>query len=89
MTRCTCSFCSKRDHLYPYYTPDQFKLTRRRRRVPLQPTLFAAVHESVHGHETEVDPATIDVCYRGDCVAKVFLSHRSQIFRAVGAAIEY
>jgi hypothetical protein len=24
-----------------------------------------------------------------DSVAKVFLSHRSQIFRAVGAAIEY
>jgi hypothetical protein len=24
-----------------------------------------------------------------DIVAKVFLSHRSQIFRAVGAAIEY
>jgi hypothetical protein len=37
MTRCTCSFCSKCGQLYPYYTPDQFKLTQRQRqrRVPL------------------------------------------------------
>jgi len=33
--------------------------------------------------------ALADVCFREDTVAKVFLSHRSQIFRAVGAAIEY
>jgi hypothetical protein len=29
-----------------------------------------------------------DVRFQGDSVAKVFLSHRSQIFRAVRAAIE-
>jgi len=23
LTRCTCSFCSKRGHLYAYYAPDQ------------------------------------------------------------------
>jgi hypothetical protein len=24
LTRCTCSFCSKRGHLYAYYQPEQF-----------------------------------------------------------------
>ena len=28
LTRCTCSFCSKRGHLYAYYAPSQFKLTQ-------------------------------------------------------------
>jgi len=27
LTRCTCSFCSKRGTLYAYYRPDQFALT--------------------------------------------------------------
>ncbi len=27
LTRCTCSFCSKRGHLYAYYQPSQFRLT--------------------------------------------------------------
>lgn len=27
LTRCTCSFCSKRGHLFAYFTPDQFSLT--------------------------------------------------------------
>ena len=27
LTRCTCSFCSKRGMLYAYYTPEQLKLT--------------------------------------------------------------
>ena len=26
LTRCTCTFCSKRGHLYAYYRPDQFKV---------------------------------------------------------------
>jgi hypothetical protein len=26
LTRCTCSFCAKRGHLYAYFLPDQFKL---------------------------------------------------------------
>ncbi|RZJ03798.1 MAG: GFA family protein [Brevundimonas sp.] len=25
LTRCTCSFCSKRGHLYAYFAPDQFR----------------------------------------------------------------
>jgi hypothetical protein len=28
LTRCTCSFCSKRGHLYAYYPPDRFKVTQ-------------------------------------------------------------
>lgn len=28
LTRCTCSFCSKRGQLYAYFTPDQFKPTQ-------------------------------------------------------------
>jgi hypothetical protein len=27
LTRCTCSFCSKRGHLYAYYKPAQLKIT--------------------------------------------------------------
>lgn len=27
LTRCTCSFCAKRGHLYAYYEPRQFRLT--------------------------------------------------------------
>jgi len=27
LTRCTCSFCSKRGTLYAYYTPEQLRLT--------------------------------------------------------------
>jgi hypothetical protein len=27
LTRCTCSFCSRRGLLYAYYEPDQFKVT--------------------------------------------------------------
>lgn len=27
LTRCTCSFCAKRGHLYAYFTPAQFRLT--------------------------------------------------------------
>src|SRR3954468_17114712 len=27
LTRCTCSFCSKRGHLYAYYPPERFKVT--------------------------------------------------------------
>jgi hypothetical protein len=27
LTRCTCSFCAKRGHLYAYYEPAQFRLT--------------------------------------------------------------
>lgn len=27
LTRCTCSFCSKRGHLYAYYPPDRFRMT--------------------------------------------------------------
>jgi hypothetical protein len=27
VTRCTCSFCSKRGSLWAYYTPEQFRLT--------------------------------------------------------------
>ena len=27
LTRCTCSFCSKRGHLYAYFAPDQFHRT--------------------------------------------------------------
>ncbi len=26
LTRCTCSLCSKRGHLYAYYPPQQFKV---------------------------------------------------------------
>jgi hypothetical protein len=36
LTRCTCSFCSKRGHLYAYYEPSQFRLTT--------PTSNAAVY---------------------------------------------
>ena len=25
LTRCTCSFCSKRGHLYAHFAPDQFR----------------------------------------------------------------
>jgi hypothetical protein len=28
LTRCTCSFCSKRGHLYAYFTPDQLSVTQ-------------------------------------------------------------
>ena len=28
LTRCTCSLCSKRGHLYAYYRPAQFKVTQ-------------------------------------------------------------
>lgn len=28
LTRCTCSFCSKRGHLYAYYRPDQLEVTQ-------------------------------------------------------------
>lgn len=28
LTRCTCSLCSKRGHLYAYYDPAQFKVTQ-------------------------------------------------------------
>jgi hypothetical protein len=28
LTRCTCSFCAKRGHLYAYYRPDQFQVTK-------------------------------------------------------------
>ena len=28
LTRCTCSFCSKRGHLYAYYAPDQLTVTQ-------------------------------------------------------------
>jgi len=27
VTRCTCSFCSKRGSLWAYYKPEQFRLT--------------------------------------------------------------
>ena len=27
LTRCTCSFCSKRWHLFAYYAPDMLKVT--------------------------------------------------------------
>ena len=27
LTRCTCSFCSKRGQLYAYFEPNQFKVT--------------------------------------------------------------
>lgn len=27
LTRCTCSFCSRRGPLYAYYRPDQFRVT--------------------------------------------------------------
>src|SRR5439155_25273453 len=33
-------------------------------------------------HQADIGPVMFEVRYRGDCVAKVFLSHRSQIFRA-------
>ena len=33
VTRCTCSFCSKRGALHAYYKPTQFKLTTSRDRV--------------------------------------------------------
>ena len=33
VTRCNCSFCSKRGMLVAYYPPDQFKLTTARDRV--------------------------------------------------------
>jgi hypothetical protein len=33
VTRCTCSFCSKRGALHAYYKPAQFKLTTSRDRV--------------------------------------------------------
>jgi hypothetical protein len=28
LTRCTCSFCSKRGHLYAYFAPDQLTVTQ-------------------------------------------------------------
>ena len=28
LTRCTCSFCSKRGALHAYYPPEQFRLTK-------------------------------------------------------------
>ena len=28
LTRCTCTFCAKRGHLYAYYQPDQFQVTQ-------------------------------------------------------------
>lgn len=28
LTRCTCSFCAKRGHLYPYFRPDEFRSTQ-------------------------------------------------------------
>ena len=28
VTRCTCSFCSKRGHLYAHYPPERFKVTQ-------------------------------------------------------------
>lgn len=27
LTRCTCSLCAKRGHLYAYYEPERFKVT--------------------------------------------------------------
>jgi len=33
VTRCTCSFCSKRGGLWAYYTPAEFKLITARDRV--------------------------------------------------------
>ena len=32
LTRCTCSLCSKRGHLYAYYPPEAFKVKARRQR---------------------------------------------------------
>ena len=28
LTRCTCSLCSKRGHLFAYFAPDQFRVSR-------------------------------------------------------------
>lgn len=33
VTRCTCSFCSKRGALWAYYTPEQFRLTTPREAI--------------------------------------------------------
>lgn len=33
LTRCTCTFCSKRGHLYAYCAPEQFRLTTPEREV--------------------------------------------------------
>ena len=33
VTRCTCSFCSKRGALWAYYKPEQFRLTTQREQV--------------------------------------------------------
>jgi hypothetical protein len=33
VTRCTCSFCSKRGAMHAYYSPEQFKLKTARDRV--------------------------------------------------------
>lgn len=33
VTRCTCSFCSKRGALWAYYTPSQFKLKTPKARI--------------------------------------------------------
>jgi hypothetical protein len=33
VTRCTCTFCSKRGSLWAYYEPEQFKLLSDRNRV--------------------------------------------------------
>jgi hypothetical protein len=41
------------------------------------------------GSIAEVGPRFREVCFTLDSVAKLFLARRSQIFRAVGAAIEY
>ena len=44
---------------------------------------------NMSGFDLRQAQGSVDVRFGADCVAKVFLSHRSQIFRAVGAAIEY
>ncbi len=50
LTRCTCSFCTKRGALWAYYAPDQFRLLTSRdevatynRRNPLNRHHFCAI----------------------------------------------
>jgi hypothetical protein len=45
LTRCTCSFCSKRGHLYAYYPPERFKVTE-----ALSDAVYRWNTRQVHNH---------------------------------------
>jgi hypothetical protein len=74
-------------HSQTEYTPEFFLAiidrSGSKSEVAALPRYFCVA--PMNGHREAQRPSP----FGADSVAKVFLSHRSQIFRAVGAAIEY